>query len=510
MKQAAHSTERTREGSMYIYAEKPESCRRIAGNRVVQPKLKISSPDDTYEQEANHVANQIMEVSEPPLQRSCSCGGSCPGCQRKPHGAIGEQTALPAVDDVLNSPGHPLDPAVAAFMQSRFDHDLSPVRVHTDAQAANAADAINARAFTHKNHIVFGRDQYQPTSTGGKRLLAHELAHVVQQAGPSAQMIQRAPPPKQTVTPPQLTQQLYSQAIASIASKTGVNATLLAVLRQGQVGQTVTGVHSASSTLTVTIPPPQGSTGPSTSAPAIRVVFDLEISPTTSPLPQGAFAAFDNNPAAQTTFTGSATTTGQTITRLLRIISKAPTGANAADTLGEALIHEGTHMLLAMDSLLSNAHNITPLAGGTTGAQTSFNRYLTAAMASSRLNPLTTSLAAEITRVIPTTTTQNASQMATEALTGVLEERFATDQQTAAYPRTVSNATIVQAYLWDMLATATSRTSWPRGPNATALETATLLLLNDVTTTLTRPATPTPGAGTPQQPTPQPTSPGTP
>lgn len=80
------------------------------------------------------------------------------------------------VRDVLQTPGHSMDGGMRSFMEPRFGHDFGGVRVHTDAQAAASADAVNARSYTVGNHVVFGDGQYSP------RLMAHELAHVVQQA----------------------------------------------------------------------------------------------------------------------------------------------------------------------------------------------------------------------------------------------------------------------------------------------------------------------------------------
>lgn len=87
----------------------------------------------------------------------------------------------PIVHEVLRSPGQPLDPAIRGFFEPRFGHDFSQVRVHRDEQSAHAAEAINASAFTLGNSIWFGRGMYRPEAAFGQRLLAHELAHVVQQ-----------------------------------------------------------------------------------------------------------------------------------------------------------------------------------------------------------------------------------------------------------------------------------------------------------------------------------------
>jgi hypothetical protein len=83
--------------------------------------------------------------------------------------------------------GRPLDPAVKTYMEPRFQHDFSGVRVHTDSNASESARALNARAYTVGDDIVFAPGQYAPETQGGRKLLAHELAHVVQQGGaPSA------------------------------------------------------------------------------------------------------------------------------------------------------------------------------------------------------------------------------------------------------------------------------------------------------------------------------------
>ena len=81
-----------------------------------------------------------------------------------------------------DSTGHPLDPAARCVMEGRFGHDFADVRVHTDQRAADAAHALRARAYTVGRDIVFGAGRYQPQSGAGQRLLAHELAHVVQQS----------------------------------------------------------------------------------------------------------------------------------------------------------------------------------------------------------------------------------------------------------------------------------------------------------------------------------------
>ena len=133
------------------------------------------------------------------LQRKCACGGTpgpdgeCAECRRKRLGlqraAPGPATKLgagssapPIVHEVLRSPGRPLDATTRAFMEPRFGHDFSQVRVHTDARASESARAVNALAYTVGQEVVFGMRQYGPHTPEGRKLLAHELTHVVQQA----------------------------------------------------------------------------------------------------------------------------------------------------------------------------------------------------------------------------------------------------------------------------------------------------------------------------------------
>jgi hypothetical protein len=93
-----------------------------------------------------------------------------------------DSAAPPIVHDALNSPGQPLDASTRAFMEPRFGHDFSHVRVHTDAKAAESSQSVDALAYTVNSHVVFGSGHYAPHTSSGRRLLAHELTHVVQQS----------------------------------------------------------------------------------------------------------------------------------------------------------------------------------------------------------------------------------------------------------------------------------------------------------------------------------------
>ena len=102
--------------------------------------------------------------------------------QRSPVDQAEPSAVPPIVHEVLRSPGQPLDAATRAHMEPRFGHDFSRVRVHTDAKAAESARAVNAQAYTVGSNIVFGAGQYISETKQGKKLLTHELVHIVQQA----------------------------------------------------------------------------------------------------------------------------------------------------------------------------------------------------------------------------------------------------------------------------------------------------------------------------------------
>jgi hypothetical protein len=112
----------------------------------------------------------------------------------------GAQGAPGIVHNVLGSPGQPLESATQAFMEARFGHGFDHVRVHADGPAAKSARAVNALAYTVGPHIVFGAERYAPGTAAGRRLLAHELSHVLQQRG--APRLQRATPEAETSADP--------------------------------------------------------------------------------------------------------------------------------------------------------------------------------------------------------------------------------------------------------------------------------------------------------------------
>jgi hypothetical protein len=140
----------------------------------------------------------MMHAGSELLQRKCACGGTpgptgeCEACRKKrlqrknrssELGPRNGSSVPPIVHEVMRAPGQPLDAGTREFMEPRFGHDFSRVRVHTNAKAGESARAVNAQAYTVGRNIVFGTEEYTPRTSKGRQLIAHELAHVVQQNG---------------------------------------------------------------------------------------------------------------------------------------------------------------------------------------------------------------------------------------------------------------------------------------------------------------------------------------
>ncbi|MDQ3775218.1 MAG: DUF4157 domain-containing protein [Pseudomonadota bacterium] len=169
---------------------------------ILQPKLTIGQTDDPYEREADRIADQVMRMSAPPSDGyglSITPGAShraqrkCAACeeeeddsalQRKESGGADAQATAPAiVHESLSSPGQPLDAETRAYFEPRFGSDFSEVRVHTDSRAVESARAVNALAYTVGRDVVIRDEKVSPVSPASRRLLAHELTHVIQQGG---------------------------------------------------------------------------------------------------------------------------------------------------------------------------------------------------------------------------------------------------------------------------------------------------------------------------------------
>ncbi|MDQ6867026.1 MAG: DUF4157 domain-containing protein [Pseudomonadota bacterium] len=180
-------------GKISIFPPSPQPSLNPLG---LQPKLAIGAINDPIEHEADRIADQVMRMPDPDLSIAATpaqLSRKCAACakeektqtvQTKPAGSA-ESTASeapPIVHKVLSSPGQPLDMATRAFMEPRFGHDFSHVRVHTDTKAEESARAVNALAYTVGQNIAFGAGQYAPETAAGRRLTAHELAHTIQQS----------------------------------------------------------------------------------------------------------------------------------------------------------------------------------------------------------------------------------------------------------------------------------------------------------------------------------------
>ncbi len=155
--------------------EKCDECR--SGN--LQRKLAIGASNDPLEREADRIADQVLAA---PARRAVS--GAPPRIRRFLGQSNGQMDAAPAsVGDALASPGRPLEPALRQDMEQRFGHDFSRVRVHSGAGAEQSARDVSAHAYTAGHNIVFGAGRFAPGTHEGRRLIAHELTHVVQQSG---------------------------------------------------------------------------------------------------------------------------------------------------------------------------------------------------------------------------------------------------------------------------------------------------------------------------------------
>jgi hypothetical protein len=156
-----------------------------AVGRPVQTKLKVGQPRDQCEQEADRVADTVVHMPEPQVQRQEEEPEEEEEETIQTKQARGQTPqADPSIASQIRSlrgDGQPLPTSARNFFEPRFGHDFSPVRVHTDGQAAEVAQAVKARACTLGRDIAFGAGQYVPGTSKGRHLLAHELTHVVQQ-----------------------------------------------------------------------------------------------------------------------------------------------------------------------------------------------------------------------------------------------------------------------------------------------------------------------------------------
>ncbi|NTU58400.1 MAG: DUF4157 domain-containing protein [Chlorobiaceae bacterium] len=197
---------------------------------AVQMKMEVSKPGDRLEQEADRMAGKVMRMTAPPtaspagterLQRQASdekirkAPPREEKLQRKSEG--GATTASSGVQSAIqgSTGGQPLSSDVRGFMEPRFNADFGNVRIHDDQQSASLSNQLSARAFTYQNHIFFSRGQFQPGSSDGKQLLAHELTHTIQQG----HAVQRSPEVSATAAQPQVQRSAAGEILDWIADK---------------------------------------------------------------------------------------------------------------------------------------------------------------------------------------------------------------------------------------------------------------------------------------------------
>jgi len=176
----------------------------ISGSRppFFQPKLNISKPNDVHEQQANSMTDDVMRMNtiaqnsffkpaNNTIQRKCQ---ACEEEEKHVHRKEADGAKVHGSSELnnyvnsLSSSGQQMSQNSRQFFEPRFGHDFSNVKIHTDTVAAKSAQSINALAYTTGHNIVFNSGQYAPDSDSGKRLIAHELTHVVQQSNDSIKL----------------------------------------------------------------------------------------------------------------------------------------------------------------------------------------------------------------------------------------------------------------------------------------------------------------------------------
>ena len=169
-------------------------------HRLLQAKLEIGASHDPLEREADQVADRVMRTTGAGLRgmpgRRATLQRKCDSCAKEgeeqetdvrlsrseSEAGAQHQEAPRIVGEALRLPGRPLDAGTRAFFEPRFGYDFSSVRIHADSKAAESARAVRARAYAVGSDVVFAPGQYAPESSSGRQLLAHELAHITQQA----------------------------------------------------------------------------------------------------------------------------------------------------------------------------------------------------------------------------------------------------------------------------------------------------------------------------------------
>ncbi|HEU4326217.1 MAG TPA: DUF4157 domain-containing protein [Roseiflexaceae bacterium] len=186
-------------GNISLFAPEPQSAPAAPpaggdgfGNQtnavpLIQASLRVNAPDDTFEQEAESVADMVMRSPAPSGDLDIPTD---PSAALHVQRASGEGTGLSAspsvetnIAQMQSGGGSPIPASDRSFFENRFGHDFSQIRIHTDSRAVETSRSLNARAFTVGTDIAFDAGEYQPGTASGRHLLAHELTHTIQQTG---------------------------------------------------------------------------------------------------------------------------------------------------------------------------------------------------------------------------------------------------------------------------------------------------------------------------------------
>jgi hypothetical protein len=206
--QTSSSTDHARKNNVLYYDVPSVKMKDVLGNQTVQKilksggiqaKLKISEPNDEEEKQADRIADEVTRNSDSGLKKcdlrngnQCDEGKTLPNKPEmeedknlRAKKASSHDSVLATVTgsqaQLINDGGQPLSDSVRAYFEPRFCQSFSQVRIHTDNMAIDSARNINALAYTKGQDIFFGSGQYNPESTDGRLLIAHELTHVLQQ-----------------------------------------------------------------------------------------------------------------------------------------------------------------------------------------------------------------------------------------------------------------------------------------------------------------------------------------
>jgi outer membrane protein OmpA-like peptidoglycan-associated protein len=272
----------------------PYPLRSPRPSAPLQARLEIGAVNDPLEHEADCVAERVMQVPSPlsgqaspkasagspagvpALQRKCACAGACEDCRSEALSSERKQLhrkattaqsstpceAPPIVHQVLQSPGRPLDPATRAFMEPRFGRDFSHVRLHSGESAERSAQEVGARAYTVGHNIVLGAEARSATCDS-RRLIAHELAHVVQQGGGTGSL-RRSPEERSPKDVPAERTCAYEKGEQATAS------TPHGVLGQDVAFAEVFGIHRGDEVLVADFPIGQAEMRPGARAEILR------------------------------------------------------------------------------------------------------------------------------------------------------------------------------------------------------------------------------------------------